>query len=46
MIYIKRAIIENWFKTAWRNYTWFSMVAMNGDDGERRFEQLMSEGRI
>ena len=34
--------ICKWLKKIWRNYTWFSMVAMYGDEGDRRFKQIYS----
>ena len=27
-------------KKAWRNYTWFSMVAMNGEKGDKQFNKI------
>ena len=33
-------------KKAWRNYTWFSMVAMNGEEGDRRFKQIYGNNKI
>lgn len=30
--------ISNYIGKCWDNYTWFSMVAMNGDEGDRRYK--------
>ena len=32
--------IVDLFKKAWRNYTWFSMVAMHGEEGDKRFKEI------
>ena len=33
------------FKDAWDNFTWFSMVAMNGEQGDRKFRNYMNTRR-
>ena len=32
--------------TCWDNFTWFSMVAMNGDEGDRRYKQYKAQGKL
>lgn len=33
-------------KKAWRNYTWFSMVAMHGEKGDKRFKEIYTNNKI
>lgn len=34
------------FRKCYLNYTWFSMVMMDGERGERRFNYMVRNGRI
>ena len=38
--------ICKWLKKAWRNYTWFSMVAMYGEEGDKRFKEIYGNNKI
>ena len=38
--------LTNCFKSACRNYTWFSMVAMNGEEGDRRFREIYCKNKV
>jgi len=38
--------ICKWFKKVWRGYTWFSMVAMHGEEGDKRFKEMYRDNKI
>lgn len=35
--------ICKFLERCWLNFTWFSMVAMNGEEGDRRFKQQFGD---
>jgi hypothetical protein len=35
-------IICNFLKQSWDNFVWFSLVAMHGDEGDRKFNMYQN----
>ena len=38
--------VKEYLKVCYLNFTWFSMVAMNGEEGNRRFYNMKEQGKL
>jgi len=38
--------VKEYLKACYLNFTWFSMVAMNGEEGNRRFYNMKEQGKL